>query len=339
MKYQISAFTLAEVLVTLVIIGIVAVLTIPAVVKNHQEKTWNTASQVFERRLEEALKSMNVQETLSGYSNTRDFVEELAKHIKITKICENNDLLSCFSDKVYWGSDGQEVDMSEIKDASNLGQENWGTETISVRFANGVNAYIAYNPSCTQDPYNNQYKGTSCLAILYDTSAYKNPNKSGQDLRSINVLSLAGNNCFFKLGDVCYGQPFRPDPVSLEECREIQKDYPFSSGCYDEPDYYASAVRTCGGLGNMPSKNDLENLARYFYNMESWSQNNLSLDVDKVTKAGYTLTDDSVFIFGNFQHGAGLVSCYEYYKDRLGIVGGYHNNGGDKTYAVCKIQN
>lgn len=92
MKYQISAFTLAEVLVTLVIIGIVAVLTIPAVVKNHQEKTWNTASQVFERRLEEALKSMNAQETLSGYSNTRDFVEELAKHIKITKICENNDL-------------------------------------------------------------------------------------------------------------------------------------------------------------------------------------------------------------------------------------------------------
>ena len=108
MKFK--AFTLAEVLITLAVIGIVAALTIPALVKNYQERTWGTASQVFERKLEEALKSMNAQETLAGYSTTKDFVNELSKHIKITKICENDNLTSCFVNKIYWGSGQEEID-------------------------------------------------------------------------------------------------------------------------------------------------------------------------------------------------------------------------------------
>ena len=97
-----KAFTLAELLITLSVIGLVAILTIPTMIENHQQKAWNTASTVFERKLEEALKSMNTQETLAGHANTLDFVNELSKHIKINKICKNDNLMSCFEDKGTW---------------------------------------------------------------------------------------------------------------------------------------------------------------------------------------------------------------------------------------------
>ena len=115
-----KGFTLAEVLITLATIGIVAALTIPTLVQNYQTKAWNTASEVFQRKLEESLKVMNVQGTLAGYTTTEAFVDELSKHIKITRICDNDDITTCFADKVTWGKEGQEteeVDMSEIKTA------------------------------------------------------------------------------------------------------------------------------------------------------------------------------------------------------------------------------
>ena len=149
-----KGFTLAEVLITLGIIGVVAAITIPTLVQNYRNKAWSTASAVFERKLEEALRTMNTQQTLAGYNNTLDFVNELSKHFKIDKICKNNDILSCFEDKVTWGD--EEVDISKIKNAKNFGQEDWDTETIGVQFANGVTGLIAYNPDCTQDPYSNQ---------------------------------------------------------------------------------------------------------------------------------------------------------------------------------------
>ena len=334
-----KAFTLAEVLITLAIIGIVAALTIPTLVQNFQQKAWDTASEVFQRKLEEALKVMNAQGTLAGYTTTEAFVDELSKHIKITRICNNDDITTCFADKVYWGTDNDEIEMPDVKKAKNFGQENWNTNTVGVQFANGINAVIAYNPTetCKQDPYSNQIKGTSCLAILYDVDGFKNPNTSGKDLRGINVISLAGSNCFFELNGVCYGQPFRPDPVSKEECKEIQKVYPFSSGCFATTDYWASAVRTCKGRGNMPSRANLEDLALYFYNLESWKQSDLTLDEKKVAEAGYTLTNGMFYLFGNFQHGAGLVQSFEFYQDHLGVIGGYHDNGGANAYAVCLI--
>ena len=62
-----KAFTLAEVLITLAIIGVVAAMTIPTLIANYQEKSWATASQVFERKLTEAMKVMNeIQAEIKG---------------------------------------------------------------------------------------------------------------------------------------------------------------------------------------------------------------------------------------------------------------------------------
>ena len=266
-----SAFTLAEVLITLAIIGIVAALTIPTLVQNYQTKAWNTASQVFQRKLGEALRVMNVQGTLAGYTTTEAFVDELSKHIKITRICDNDDITTCFSDTVTWGD--EEVDMSKVKKAKNFGQEDWDTNTVAVQFANGVNGVIAYNPDCRQNQFSNDVItvgetgiGTTCLAILYDVDGFKNPNTEGKDLKNLNVTSLGGSNCAIELSDgTCFTAPFYPTAMSLSDC-EAQKGELGISECYYDDDYWAGAVKACKDMGStLPSQEQLDQLARDLY--------------------------------------------------------------------------
>ncbi len=261
-----KGFTLAEVLITLAIIGIVAALTIPTLVQNFQSKAWDTASTVFQRKLEESLKVMNTQGTLAGYSSTEAFVNELSKHIKITKVCKNDDITSCFADKVYWGAENEEIDMTKIKTSKNFGQDNWDTETIGLQFANGVNAVVAYNPDCHQDPYSNQIIGSDCLAILYDVDGFKNPNTSGKDLRSINVKKLA-NNCAFEIGGTCFTAPFAPKGFSTSECAELIAEGKVNViGCgavINADDYWLGAVLTCGGKDKMPTNAQLQEISDY----------------------------------------------------------------------------
>ena len=272
-----AAFTLAEVLITLAIIGVVAAMTIPTLIANYQERAWNTSAQVFERKLTEALKTMNTQQSLAGYSNTLDFVNELSKHFKTTKICNNNDLLSCFEDKVMWGvgEEGpKEVDMTDIVSATNFGQENWGTELIGLQFANGTTGLVAYNPDCRQNPYSNEITGISCIAMLYDTDGFKNPNTSGKDLRGINVLSL-DSNCIVKVNGKCLSEAQELETMDRSTCENIINSGKYGNrfsawemcggcdrggGCHR-----VSALEKCGGLTKMPSGSDMQALADILY--------------------------------------------------------------------------
>ena len=115
-----AAFTLAEVLITLAIIGVVAAITIPSLVKNYNEKAWGTAQKVFTERLEVATRQMNTEEKLAGYSSTMDFVNELKKYIKITRVCDNDNITKCFNKEVIWSADEEPVDMSKVTDASRI---------------------------------------------------------------------------------------------------------------------------------------------------------------------------------------------------------------------------
>ena len=269
------AFTLAEVLITLAVIGIVAVLTLPNLIQNHNEKAWSTAQDVFTKRLEVATRQMNTEEKLAGYESTMDFVNELKKYIKITRICDSDEITKCFAKEVIW-SDGEEpIDMSTIQNAASLGQEDWDTDTVAVQFANGVNAIIAYNPNATQDPYNNQFSATSnSMAILYDVSGNKNPNTNGKDIGKINVEQLAGvTGCMIpELKDtMCITQILGPQnggysPMTLEECNQAVSEGKLGiTACYYNSDYWAGAVRACGGVQNMPTQAQLEQLAAYIY--------------------------------------------------------------------------
>ena len=312
---------MAEVLITLAIIGVVAALTIPPLIKNHNQKAWLTAQDVFTKRLEVATRQMNTEEKLAGYDSTMDFVNELKKYIKITRICDSDEITKCFAKEVIW-SDGEEpVDMSTIRDAASLGQEDWDTDTVAVQFANGVNAIIAYNPNATQDPYNNQFSATSnSMAILYDVSGNKNPNTNGKDIGKINVEQLTG--CMIpELKDtMCITQILGPEnggysPMTLEECNQAVSEGKLGiTACSYGTDYWAGAVRACGGVQNMPTQAQLTALAEYIYP-----------DADSISSSGTSLLS-SITLFqllrlvrAGVQPGLRVLPLLRPYRHGLGL--------------------
>ena len=350
------AFTLAEVLITLGIIGVVAALTIPTLVQNYNTKAWNTAATVFERKLEESLKTMNTQQTLAGHNTTESFVEELSKHFKTNKICENDKLLDCFSEVVYWGGGddvANEVDMTIVKTAKNFGQKDWNTDIIGTQFANGTSALIAYNPNCEQNPHSNEVVVTGCLAILYDTSANKNPNTSGKDIGSINVANL-GNYCAFKVGNTCYAVTlFSPIPHVWNACTSEgtstnSDDLAFMSKyglkyCMDPnvgtQDYWAGAVEACGGLNKMPSQSQLLELAKYLYDTDEilteGTTEGITLNPDKFASLGHTST--SFYLWSNEEDTPYGSYTRTFTPTTTYPTVGRYNNGrnGSHRQAVC----
>ena len=262
------AFTLAEVLITLGIIGVVAAMTIPTLINNYQTKSWNTAASVFEAKFTEALKTMNVQGTLGKYgkyNTTEGFVEELQKHFKITNVCDKDHTMQCF-EKTTTVND-KEVDMSAIVDASGFGQDDWGTNVMGIQFANGVTGLIAYNPKCTADPHNNQINGSDCFAMVYDTSGFSNPNEMGKDFNQLgSVLRIGPADCVVELDGVCFTtQAFSPTPINKAECEAI-KDSLGIVGCHYDNDYWAGAVKQCGGIANMPTAEHIAAMRRDIFN-------------------------------------------------------------------------
>ena len=327
-------FTLAEVLITLGIIGIVAAMTIPTLVADYQERSFNTAASVFERKFGEALKTMNTQSSLAGFDSTEDFVEELAKHFKINKVCNNDELLDCFEEEVFWGSGNatpKAIDINEIKLAKHFGQKNWQqTNVVGIQFASGVTALIAYNKDATQDPVSNQIitfsgtsnnksgsvsLGTDALAILYDTNGAKSPNKSPKDLRSINVTKL-GKGCFAEVNGVCLAmKPQKPTPHTWKACDAngkttdpddlaFMKQYGITycmSSAIGTADYWAGAVKLCGGKSQMASMEDLGKIAAYVYNQSSIGakQDVSNVTFDPTKAAEFGLSSSGLSLWSN----------------------------------------
>ena len=267
-------FTLAETLLTLAIIGIAAAMTLPSLVRQYREKAWSTAQDLFEKKLEIAMSNMNTDGTLTGYSTTESFISELKKYIEITNICTGSNITGCFPKEVLWteGEDAVEITSSAVTYADTDDQD-WA-ETVGVQFSNGVEALIAYNKNCTDDPYNNQFSATSaCIGIIYDVSGSSNPNANGKDLLSINVSKLGSKYVYIMSDGTGITQILSPSTygyLTYDECTAKKSELGLSY-CYGGNDYYAGAAAACGGKSNLPSQSQLTQLAKDLYGTSSIS--------------------------------------------------------------------
>lgn len=321
---KLRAFTLAETLITLGIIGVVAALTIPTLVQNYQEKNWETSANVFEKKLNEAIKVMNTQQILAKNISTDNFVKKLSENMKITKICDNNDLNMCFSEEFVqniMNFDTMKIDASitietkTLQDSKSFDLEDWGTQTKGLMFNNGITALVAYNKNCKEDPYNNRFNGTNCVAILYDTNGFAAPNELGKDIRQFGNINLG--DFAFRLNGRNFTKAFNPEGVSYQECKEIvdSGEYGTFVGCwsYLSTDYWMGGVKQCGSIDNLPTIADLKKLAEILYpDMEilttgygqitSTCPNNescINKDALKMIKEYLNISSDEFYIYSN----------------------------------------
>ncbi len=317
-----AGFTLAEVLITLGIIGVVAAMTIPTLVANYQQRSMDTAANVFTRKLGEALKVMNSNSSLAGYNSTADFVKELGKNIKIVKTCDSNHLTNCFVSEFSTNDDTFKTE--ELKKSKNLNKDgNYDSETIGVQFADGVSALVAYNKKAKQDPYSNQVVnvtsdgkgkdlsiglGTDALAILFDVSGSSNPNKYGTDEASNKWKDIRGVNISIKVG----GDILILGSYSPINCYNSATDKKYcgtqSSNKYE--DYWAGAQKACAEQGmRLPTTDEL----RALYYDKSWTQKPASgsyWTVDELSNTNARVMEFSSGSFsGRYKYGSNRALC------------------------------
>lgn len=222
-----NAFTLAEVLITLGILGVVAAMTIPTLIEGFQVKSWNGAASSFEGKLGEAMRVMNSQGLLAGNGTTERFISQLQKQMKIVKVCEDTPT-ECTSSKVTWGD--KEIDLSTMTSADEIvklndGETAWGTNIVGVQFINGTGALMAYNPRCYGSEFDSNavkivavkakdsddklvHFVTNCIAMIYDISTYQEPNTFGHDVRATdNIKNLSEKDLKFTM----FGENFEYD--------------------------------------------------------------------------------------------------------------------------------
>ena len=271
------AFTLAEVLITLGIIGIVAALTLPAFISNVQGRIQAKRVENINQKLSKVTDKMAVQSGLIGYPDTMAFVQEMKKHMSIAKVCDNSHLSEC------WGTTEVDVgkdkpwEIAKTKTAKNLkiGEpDNWA-DTVGIVTADGTPMILSYDKNCNFDPNNaglqyNQSSGKSnslvCLSGVFDWNGGARPNKLGDDVTLLGMASGLGSSCAFEVNGTCYTVPFTPTSMTKAECEAAVAEGKLGiKGCYYGDDYWAGAVKQCGGVSKMPTMAQLAELGSQLY--------------------------------------------------------------------------
>ena len=284
-----SAFTLAEVLITLGIIGVVAAITLPVLLSNVDQKVKAERVTNIKQKLSKVTDKMAVQSGLMGYDSTDAFVKEMQRHMKIAKVCDNAHLADCWPSKeVALDDAGKTWEISKTKTAKTLkvakaGGDDW-SDTVGIVTGDGTAMILSYNKGCTFDVdkeglKSGDSKGSisnslNCLAGVFDWNGGKKPNKlaklEGNSKGDVLIFGKAGglgSECSLEAGGKCFTAAFTPSPLTKAEC-EAEKGKLGIKGCYYERDYWAGAVKQCGGVSKMPTESDLINLAKLIYNTD-----------------------------------------------------------------------
>ena len=181
------AFTLAEILITLTILGVVAVMAMPRAMEDISNRSFDDSAKVSQRIIEEAMAQLRANGELKGYSSNELFLSSFQKYLKLTKTCTASSLDECFVEKFYDG-EGNEKLLSGFSTGQDLGQPAYNTSLVGFKMINGTSAILATDPNCEYfSQFSNQGASTSCLAVVFDTNGNKMPNIVGKDIRTINA--------------------------------------------------------------------------------------------------------------------------------------------------------
>ena len=304
-KQKRVAFTLAEVLITLGIIGVVAALTLPALLTNVQERIKKEQVRTIKYKLTQATDSMKSLNLIGPYATTEDFVNELKKHYKISKVCPNDKLRGCWPSDTISTPDGV-VQVSSLKTGASIKALALGTsatQTMGIVTADGTPMILAYSPVCnaldstktylwsTVDNKPETNATTNCISAIFDINGAKQPNKIGTDVRTLNSL----------FGSKQYSATF----ITKDECLK-NKNRLGINGCYYDQDYWAGAVKKCHDIGmHLPSMQTLANIAGAKYgrtDIDTYTlimMNEYTNDTDYTTSTGNCMDYFKSHNYGN----------------------------------------
>ena len=334
------------------IIGIVAALTLPAFISNVQGRIQAKRVENINQKLSKVTDKMAVQSGLIGYPDTMAFVQEMKKHMSIAKVCDNSHLSECWgTTEVDVGKDKPwEIAKTKTAKTLKIGEpDNWA-DTVGIVTADGTPMILSYDKNCNFDPSKdglqyNQSSGKSnslvCLSGVFDWNGGAKPNKLGDDVITLGMASGLGSSCAVEIGSLCFTAPFRPTPLTEQECEAqksalgIKQCCP-RDWCYND-DYWAGAVKQCGGVSKMPTAAQLAELASQMYVGNPTigakeENNNIQFDSNSSTAKALGLTPYFYLWSGEEDS-----SRYAYRRSFFTTISGWYslNRRDDGGQAVC----
>ena len=282
-----SAFTLAEVLITLGVIGIVTAMTMPMLLKNIAERSNSEAQANLAQKI---TKSMNLMRADGGlertYASTDEFVDEFSKYIKISTRCDADHIADCWPTKTVTTTDGETYDVSKAKTGKNLQYPDNKTDNVGIILADGATLILTYNtnadiigdgdtvtPSFADLPigfgrtkkFAYTTSVTDPIDFVMDVNGFKGPNSEARngkqyDIRSFKIAKFSKGCSGTNVGSACvqYVATFKGiknDPESKQKW-DPKWPLPYTT-------YWGGARKTCDDMGmTLPDKNTLSKIVK-----------------------------------------------------------------------------
>ena len=309
-------------LITLGIVGVVAALTLPALLTNIQSRVRAEQSRSVQYKFSLATEKMARLNLIGPYDSTDAFVDELQKHLKISKRCNASNLRGCWPYETVDLGDGKTWDISKTKTGKQFGMDtdddnDYTSDNVGIVTADGTPMILSYNKKCkaidsleklswsTTDNKPLTNPSASCVAAVYEINGTGKPNKLSSDVVLFNANKL-GNACAFKLNGKCFTAVFTPKPLTLNECY-AQQDKLGIKQCLYHDDYWAGAVKECGGVSKMPTMTDLGKLASQLYKGNpsigaEGSTYDLQWDQDAASALGFASPNFTLWAGDEYNH-------------------------------------
>ena len=269
-QHRKTAFTLAEVLVTLGVIGIVAAIIMPMLITNINDLANSERHANIAYKITQAMEQMRAHGKLTAYPTTSAFVDELQKYLKITKRCDANHIAQCWPTEKVTTASGEEYNVADCKQRKNLlaGSDS-EDENVGLILADGASIILTYDTDSpnvidigdriTADTNyklpvgNGKWKSfayttsvTGGIDFVTDVNGKKGPNsemKNGKynDIRKFRLASFV--------------VPQVSNLTPQEFCDSVSGEYHESAGCIKfVSDWRGWAPVNCSDSGNIDYK-------------------------------------------------------------------------------------
>lgn len=201
-KYRIGnkiGFTLAEVLIVIAIIGIVATIILPTINKDIKDKQYEVARKKILATLGESIKQISIQGEIKDANNSQEFVENVLGHyLKIIQNCNNDNLRACgIETKENKILTVNEIKTTMPKQIADLGSDISNTQYLDKTsksygfvMADGYSINLFYNPNCRSNIKEIAHNSFDmiCVNAIYDMNGLSGPNQFGKDIGTITVM-------------------------------------------------------------------------------------------------------------------------------------------------------
>lgn len=166
-----NGFTLAEVLLTLVIIGIISAVTIPALINSTNNKEYKTAWKKIYSEISAIHKMVvyNEDGSLKGvFTNSGVMANKFLSYLNYNKVCYSNANGDCWHTQVLNQTGGTEIWANTASVILN--------DQMLLRFSSSLNC------NAMTGVFNR------CGQIQIDVNGFKLPNTIGKDIFAVSVL-------------------------------------------------------------------------------------------------------------------------------------------------------